>query len=157
MSTLTSFFAWILGPTKLVAEELHEDNIWNDERNNNKFNSEACSIKTIQPRGRFHWHFIFAMVANWTIIFTNIRDHFKTHPAVDRPFWAVAIVLNNGNRPEPAVLGGQPPVEFWSDPLVIAPTKCNTKLPFSMTKLVTIRVNRIGYKNPSLNYNRFSG
>ncbi len=27
-------------------------------------------------------------------------------------FWAVAIVLNNGNRPDPAVLGGQPLVEF---------------------------------------------
>ncbi len=32
--------------------------------------------------------------------------------ARNRWFWAVAIVLNNGNRPEPAVLGGQPPVEF---------------------------------------------
>ncbi len=33
----------------------------------------------------------------------KVRGHFKT---------AVAIVLNNDNRPEPAVLGGQPPVEF---------------------------------------------
>ena len=38
--------------------------------------------------------------------------------AGDRRFRSVVIVLNNVNRRRPPVTGGQPPVEFWSDPLV---------------------------------------
>ena len=45
-----------------------------------------------------------------------LRSHFKTKPSpVDHPnhwFWTVAIVPHNGNQPELAAPGGQPPVEF---------------------------------------------
>ncbi len=59
-----------------------------------------------------------------------IPAHFKGHLGVtsklnqrltaqNRRIRAVAIVQNNSNHPEPPVTGGQPPVEFWSDPLSI--------------------------------------
>ena len=54
--------------------------------------------------------------ANYFLVsFSEVRDGFKTQPAVDRcfvRFWAVSIVLNNGNRPEPDGAAGQPAVEF---------------------------------------------
>ena len=59
-------------------------------------------------------YFIFKNIVTATsdleFILELFRGRFKIQPAV-------AIVLNNDNRPEPPVPVGQPPVEFWSRPL----------------------------------------
>ncbi len=77
------------------------------------FSSNAFDDEHLKPN-RTVSSFKYIWFKNWRVykalgITSNLNRRLT---ARNRRFWGVAIVLNNDNRPEPAVLGGQPPVEL---------------------------------------------